>query len=81
METDDDALTEQKDNALEPDLRVFRGCLRTKTYLSSRTIGCVMAHAKTRPARGEPTQQKSAHGGGNLDRSVVARFLAFTRCI
>ena len=47
---------------------------------SSRTIGCVMAHSKTRPARREPTEQKPTRAGGNLDCSVdSARFLAFTR--
>ena len=44
------------------------------------TIGCVMAHSKTWPARGEPTEQNSTCGGGNVDRSVdSAWFLAFTR--
>ena len=33
------------------------------------TIGCMMAHSKTRPARGEPTGQNSTCGRGNLDRS------------
>ena len=47
---------------------------------SSRTIGCVMAHSKMRPARGEPTAQKPTRAGRNLDCSVdSARFLAFTR--
>ena len=47
---------------------------------SSRTIGCVMAHSKMWPARGEPTEQKPTCAGGNLDYSVdSARFLAFTR--
>ena len=45
---------------------------------SSRTIGCVMAHSRTRPARGRLTKQSSTCGGGNLDSSVhSARFLAF----
>ena len=35
---------------------------------------------ETRPARGELTQQKLAHGGGNLDHSVnSALLLALTR--
>ena len=47
---------------------------------SSRTLGCVIAHSKTRPARGEPTAQNSMRGGGIVDSSVdSARFLAFTR--
>ena len=47
---------------------------------SSRTIGCVMAHSKTRPAREKGTEQKSTCGGENLDHSVdSAQFLAFTR--
>ena len=37
---------------------------------SSRAIGCVMAQSKTRPARGEPTEQNSTRGWGDLDRSV-----------
>ena len=47
---------------------------------SSHTIGCAMAHSKTRPARGEPTEQISMSGGEILDSSVEsARFLAFIR--
>ena len=41
---------------------------------SSRAVECVMAHSKTRPARGEQTQQNSAHGGGNLDCSIQLSF-------
>ena len=32
--------------------------------------GCVMAHSKTLPARGEQTEQNSTSEGGNLDCSV-----------
>ena len=47
---------------------------------SSRSKGCVMAYSKTRPARGEPTEQNLTCGGEILNRSVdSARFLACTR--
>ena len=46
----------------------------------SPTIGCMMAHLKTQPVRGEQTEQNSRWGGGNLDCSVhSSQFLAFTR--
>ena len=46
----------------------------------SPTIGCMMAHLKTQPVRGEQTEQNSRWGGGNLDCSVhSAQFLVFTR--
>ena len=46
---------------------------------SSRQRGCVMAHSKTLPARGEPNEQNSMCGGGIL--IVQAIQLGFSRSL